>query len=131
MREVMLKTQELGQAILDSEEYKRSKELEQQMLADPEAARLLGDYMEKQNAVKEALTGDDESHARLAEAGAALQKAESALRANPLVQAAQEANKECNAMMENVNRLLQLIVNGKTDDEGGCTGSCATCNGCH
>ena len=36
---------------------------------------------------------------------------------------------EYNDLMENVNRILRLVVTGETD-EGGCSGNCATCGGC-
>lgn len=128
MRNVMMKAQELGLAIVDSEIYKRSKELEDRMMSDPEASRLLSDYMEKQRRVNEVLSESDMDPAVLAQAGDEMQAAREALSANALIREAQEANKACNDMMENVNRIIQLLVNGSTD--GGCTGSCETCGGC-
>lgn len=129
MRNVMMKAQELGMAILESELYKRSKELEEKMMADPEASQLLSNYMEKQNKVNEVL-GDQMDPEVLAAIGEELEAARDALNGNELIKAAQEANKACNDMMDNVNRILQLIVNGQTED-GGCTGNCGTCGGCH
>ena len=40
-------------------------------------------------------------------------------------------------MMDNVNRILRLVVTGETEDDkggqstSGCTGNCASCGGCH
>lgn len=130
MRNVMMKAQELGLAILDSELYKHSKEAEEKMMADPEASALLAAYMEKQRAVNELLSSGEMEPAALAKVGDELEQAREALHGNALVKEAQDANEACNKMMENVNSILQLIVNGKTG-EGGCTGSCETCGGCH
>lgn len=130
MQEVLKKAQELGLAILDSEIYKHSKELEERMMADPEASRLLSAYMEAQRQVNELLADDEMEPAVLAEAGDALEKAREALNANDLIRETQEANQAANTMIENVNRIIQLIVTGSTG-EGGCTGDCGSCGGCH
>lgn len=130
MRNVMMKAQELGEAILASDLYKRSQAAEQAMENDPEATRLVADYMEKQRAVNEILSSGDVDTDKLAQAGLALQEAEERMKSNPVVQETQKANAECNAMLDNVNRIIQLIVRGKTEDSAGCTGNCASCGGC-
>ena len=68
---------------------------------------------------------------RLAQAGQALEEAESVMNAHPLVMEAKKCDEAYHAMMENVNRLLRLIVEGEGDGGSGCTGSCETCSGCH
>lgn len=130
MRNVLQKAQELAEAILQSDVYQRSRTAEEKMTADPEAAKCLADYLEKQRAVNEILSTEDMDAAKLAEAGAALQEAEDRLHANPLVKETQDANAACNEMLENVNRIIQLIVKGQTEDTAGCTGNCASCGGC-
>jgi len=43
-----------------------------------------------------------------------------------------EARGEFTGLINQVNQVLQFIVTGRMDDpEGGCSGSCATCGGCH
>lgn len=130
MRNVMRKAQELGEAILASDLYKRSKEAEEAMTNDPQAAQCLADYLEKQRAVNDILATEDMDTDALAAAGAALQEAEDRLHANELVLAAQKANADCNEMLDNVNRIIQLIVKGRTEDASGCTGNCSSCGGC-
>lgn len=130
MRDVLEKAQELAEAILRSDVYQRSRTAEKKMTNDPEAAKCLADYLEKQRAVNEILSAEDMDTTRLAEAGAALQEAEDRLHANPLVKETQDANAACNEMLENVNRIIQLIVKGQTEDATGCTGNCASCGGC-
>lgn len=131
MQEVLKKAQELGLAILDSDIYKRSKQLEDQMMSDPEASRLLSAYMEKQNKVNELLASDEMDPEVLAKVGEELEQAREALSENDLIRETQEANKAANTMIENVNRIIQLIVTGSTGEGGGCTGDCGSCGGCH
>ena len=126
MREVMLKAQELAEAILASDIYKRSKAAEEAVTADPDAVRCMSDYYEKERAIRELLNqGDDMDPNELAEAGQALEEAKAVMHSMPLIQELQAANEACNQMLQNVNRLLQLNMNGGS----GCTGSCDTCSG--
>lgn len=42
------------------------------------------------------------------------------------------ARSEFNALIGQINQVLQFIVTGRmTDEEGGCSGSCSSCSGCH
>ena len=43
-----------------------------------------------------------------------------------------QARGEFTGLINQVNQVLQFIVTGRMDDpDGGCSGSCATCGGCH
>lgn len=130
MRNVLQKAQELGEAILASDLYKRSKAAEEAMEKSPEATRLVADYMEKQRAVNELLSAGSVDADKLAQAGLALEEAEARMKSHPVIKETQEANKACNAMLDNVNRIIQLIVRGETDAASGCTGDCSSCGGC-
>lgn len=127
MREVMLKAQELAQAILASDIYQRSKAAEDAVTKDPDAARCMADYYEKEQNLRRVLDqGDDMDPMELADAGRELEEARAVMKALPLVQELQEANKACNDMLNNINTILRLNMDGET----GCTGSCSTCGGC-
>ena len=41
-----------------------------------------------------------------------------------------EARSEFNSLIGQINQVLQFIVTGRMD-EGGCSGSCDSCKGCH
>ncbi|MDO5143585.1 MAG: YlbF family regulator [bacterium] len=131
MRDVMLKTQALGEAIVSSTPYRRKLEAEERLSADPEAAAVIAAYMEKRSCVEDAMSSEPIDPVRLAQAGQALEEAESVMNAHPLVMEAKKCDEAYHAMMENVNRLLRLIVEGEGDGGNGCTGSCETCSGCH
>ena len=56
MRTVMMKAQELAESILDSEIYQKMKQQENAVRRDPEAAKALGDMIEKRNRVENILS---------------------------------------------------------------------------
>jgi hypothetical protein len=42
-----------------------------------------------------------------------------------------EAQVKFQEMMDNVNRILRLVITGEVEDAaGGCTGNCSSCSGC-
>ena len=133
LNNVMQKAQALAEAILDSEIYQGMKAAEVRYMRDEEALRLTAAVQEKRDAVQELLTANDMDHAALAMAGDELEAAEEAMNACEAVRSLQEGRKAFTAMMDNVNRILRLVITGETgDDEGnGCSGNCSGCAGCH
>ena len=131
MREVMMKAQELAQAILETGYYQKMQEYEQQLSADAEATALVANFVEKRNAFEALMQTGTASREEFAAAGKAYADAQTALDENELVQQMREAQEKYNDLMGNVNRILRLVVTGETEDEGGCSGNCAGCAGCH
>ena len=131
MREVMMKAQELAQAILDTGYYQKMQEYEQQLSADAEATALVANFVEKRNAFEQLMQTGTASREEFAAAGKAYADAQTALDENELVQQMREAQEKYNDLMGNVNRILRLVVTGETEDEGGCSGNCAGRAGCH
>ena len=112
MRDVMMKAQELAEAILDSEIYRKMKQQEADVKHDPEAAAALSDMIEKRGKVEDILSSAN-------------------MDANELAEASRE---DFQTMMDNVNRILRLVITGQTEDEdgrsSGCNGNCSGCSGC-
>lgn len=133
LNNVMQKAQELAEAILDSGVYQQMKTAEAAYMRDEAAIKATAEVNEKRNAVQDLLTANDMNHEALAKAGEALEDAEAAMNACPSVHTLQEARKAFTAMMENVNRILRLVITGETGDESeeGCSGNCSNCSGCH
>lgn len=129
MRNVMEKAQALAQAIVESDIYQRMHTAESQVTADADAAGAIAALMEKRQAVENLLAEEDMDHTALAEAGKAMEEAEAALNEQPLVKELQTARADFSQMMENVNRILRLVITGETEDESGCGGSCSGCSG--
>ena len=136
MREVMQKAQELAEAIVESSIYQRMHAAELQVNKDEAAVKAVAEFVEKRQAVETVLAQSDMDHEQLARVGEEMEEAEKRLNEVPLVKEMQEARKEFTQMMENVNRILRLVVTGETDDGcsgdcSGCSGGCEGCGGCH
>ena len=134
MREVMMKAQELAEVILDSEVYRKMKQQENEVKRDPEAARALGDMIEKRNRVETILSSADMDPNELARASSEMEEAENRMNSNDMIKTLKEYRKDFQTMMDNVNRILRLVITGETEEESGtgagCSGNCSGCSGC-
>ena len=132
MREVMTKAQELAEAILDSGTYQKMKELERAVRRDPEASVCLSDMIEKRQQVENILSSANMNPEDLARASREMEDAEKRMNDNEKIRTLKEARKDFQNMMDNVNKILRLVVTGQVEEEstGGCTGDCNTCGGC-
>ncbi len=131
MREVMMKAQELAQAILESETYKTMHDLEGQVTQDEAATAAIAAYMEKRSDVELLLRSPEFDAEKVAAAGQELQDAEEAMNSCGMVKDMREAQEKFQEMMDNVNRILRLVITGEVEDSvSGCTGNCANCGGC-
>ena len=131
MREVMMKAQALAEAISQSEVYKTMHDLEEQVTKDETATALIAAYMEKRSNVELLLRSPEFDAEKVAAAGQELQDAEQAMEACTMVKDMREAQQSFQEMMDNVNRILRLVITGEVEDAaGGCSGNCASCGGC-
>ncbi|MGN1369865.1 MAG: YlbF family regulator [Aristaeellaceae bacterium] len=131
MRDVMMKAQSLAEAILASDIYKTMHDLEDQVTRDEAATAAISTYMEKRGNVELLLRAPDFDAEKVAAAGQELEEAEKAMDACPMVKDMREAQQRFQEMMDNVNRILRLVITGEVEDgSGGCSGNCASCGGC-
>ena len=133
MRNVMMKAQELAEAILDSEVYTRMKQQENDVKRDPEAGIALSDMIEKRSRVENILSSANMDPNELAEASREMEEAEQRMNDNEMIKTLKEYRKDFQTMMDNVNRILRLVITGETEDENGrssCGGNCSGCSGC-
>ena len=131
MREVMMKAQALAEAISQSEIYKNMHDLEEKVTQDEAATAAIAAYMEKRGNVELLLRSPEFDTEKVAAAGEELQAAEKAMEECTIVKDMREAQQTFQEMMDNVNRILRLVINGEVEDSAsGCTGNCASCGGC-
>ena len=131
MREVMMKAQALAEAIAESDIYKTMHDLEDQVTKDENATALIAAYMEKRQNVELLLRSPEFDAEKVAAAGEELQEAEKTMEECTMVKDMREAQVKFQEMMDNVNRILRLVITGEVEEaEGGCTGNCASCGGC-
>ena len=135
MKTVMKKAQELAEAILESDCYNEMKKAEADMRRDPEAAAALGEMIEKRNRVEEILASANMDPNELAAASSEMEKAEKRMNEQDKIIALKEKRKDFQTMMDNVNRILRLVITGEVEEENGgtlaCSGDCSACGGCH
>ena len=131
MSEVMMKAQALAESIAQSDIYKKMHDLEEQVTKDETATALIAAYMEKRQNVELLLRSPEFDAEKVSAAGQELQDAEQAMDNCTTVKEMREAQQSFQEMMDNVNRILRLVITGEVEDAaGGCTGNCASCGGC-
>ncbi len=134
MRNVMQKAQELADAVVASDVYNRMKDLEEEVANDEAAAAALNKMAVKRKIVEDVLTQKNMDREELKRVSRDMQLAEQEMNENEKIQALKAARKDFSTMMDNVNRILRLVITGEVQEEdtglGGCSGSCDSCSGC-
>ena len=133
MNDVMAKAQELADAVSRSDVYLQMKEKEAMVEADEIAASAIQRMAAKRQRVEDLLSQKGMDPAELKLANAEMILAEREMNANESVMALKAARKEFSDMMDNVNRILRMVITGEIREDdlsGGCSGSCEGCNGC-
>ena len=134
MRDVMQKAQELAEAVLASDVYTKMKALEEEVQADPEASAAMQTMIDRRRRVEDILSSKNMDPEELSRAGQEMQQAEAEMNRNGKIQRLKAARKEFSAMMDNVNRILRLVITGEVQQDDvvsvSCSGDCGACSGC-
>ncbi len=126
MNEVIEKARELGEAIQASEEMKNVKNLDILRDNDDEAQELLREFnMKRMNLARDMQSGkiSREEAVKLNNEAfdAVIEKSET-------VRNYVDAKKKLDAMVNQVNQILNFYITGQDPN---CTHDCSTCGGCH
>ena len=131
MDAVFQKTRELGQALMESETYRAMKAAEDKAMQNREAALTMGEYLEKRQQLQAMMQSDNPDPGALKRLSDEMDEAQERLQMMDDIVALTEARNAFNDLIGQVNQVLQFIVTGNMEPSSGCTGSCATCQGCH
>lgn len=131
MDAVFQKTRELGQALMQSEAYLKMKAAEDKATQNEEAARTMGEYLEKRQALQGMMQSENPDPGALKRISDEMDEAQQRLQMIDDIVALNDARNEFNALIGQINQVLQFIVTGEMEQPSGCTGSCASCPGCH
>ena len=132
MDKVFEKTRELGEALQESEAYKRMKEAEIKAMQNMEAAEMMALYLEKRSQIQEMMEVENPDPGAMKRLSDEMDEVQQKLQMVDDIVALTSARAEFNGLIGQINQVLQFIVTGRmTDEEGGCTGSCNSCSGCH
>lgn len=129
MAEIFEKARELGQAIIESEEFKALKAAEQAQENDEEALALLKEYSDVRSKLAEEIRKGDVSEERTAEIREELEEAYERMTTNDIITAYINAQRTFQAVIDQMNSILSFHITGQMP--GGCSGSCSSCSGCH
>jgi cell fate (sporulation/competence/biofilm development) regulator YlbF (YheA/YmcA/DUF963 family) len=132
MDAVFQKTRELGRALMESEAYLKMKAAEDKAMANEEAARAMGEFLEKRGELQAMMQSENPDPGAMKRLSDEMDEAQERLQMMDDIVALTDARNAFNALIGQINQVLQFIVTGNMQEPtGGCTGSCATCSGCH
>lgn len=132
--EILELARELGKAIQAQECFKK---IEQAKKANDEDAALqdkIGQFNLIRMSLDQALSADTHDDQKIQDLNNQLKAVYEEVMQNPSMQAYNAAHGELESLMQKINTIINGAANGEdplTIDLEGCTGSCATCSGCH
>ena len=130
MAEIFEKARELGEAIIESKEYKELKAAELAQEESEEALRLIQEYNEVRTRLGQEIQKGDVSEERIAEIREELEEAYSKMTTCDEITNYINAQRTFQAVIDQMNNILAFHITGKMP--GSCSGSCSTCGGsCH
>ena len=130
MAEIFEKARELGEAILESSEYKAFKAAELAQENSEEALALIKDYNDVRIRLGQEVQKGNVSEERIAEIREELEEAYEKMTTNDLITAYINAQRDFQAVIEQMNNIIAFHITGQMP--GGCSGSCSSCGGgCH
>lgn len=128
-------TRQLGKAIQEDPryiEYSRAKELND---ADEELQKLIGEFNVGRMQLNREMSKSDKDQDKIAEMNTKIRGIYADIMRNENMARFNDAKSEFDGMMIEINKILQLCANGEDPETceptSSCTGSCATCGGCH
>ena len=127
MAEIFEKARELGEAIIESEEYKALKKAELEQEQDEEAMALLKEYSELRTTLAAKLQQGEVSEDEMAEIRESLEAAYEKVTTNDHITAYINAQRTFQEIIDQMNNILSYHITGKIP--GGCSGNCASCGG--
>lgn len=133
---VMELTRQLGAAIQEEDTYIRYQMARQANDEDEELQGKIGEFnLLRMSLSNELSKSDDEkSQSKVEELNKSLQEMYGQIMQNPNMAAYNAAKEAMDQLLNRVNSILMLCVNGEdpaTCEPSECTGSCSSCGGCH
>lgn len=131
MDAVFEKTRELGQALLESEAWQKVKQAEERALQNEDAAQTMHVYLEDREQIHALMQSEDPDPGALKRLSDEMDEAQQRLQLMDDILALNEARNEFNALIGQINQVLQFIVTGQMQQPSDCSGNCGSCPGCH
>ena len=130
MDNVFEKTRELGEALLESDAYKRMKAAEEKAMQNAQGAEMMALYLEKRGQIQEMMELENPDPGAMKRLSDEMDEIQEKLQLIDDIAELTAARSEFNGLIGQINQVLQFIVTGRME-EAGCSGSCDSCKGCH
>ncbi len=127
---ILENARKLGMMIAESDEFENAKKWEQAQLDDPEAQKLMAEYAERRQKLSERAANPDLTKEEYEKIMLDAQAEFGRLCVNENIKNYLDANQKFSDLINKVNAIITHFVKGD-DENGGCSGSCAGCKGCH
>lgn len=127
-------TRALGKAIQQDERYIRLSLARDNNDNDEKLQEMIGKFNLKRVEVNQEAARPDKDQAKLDQLNESIRTLYKEIMENPNMVEFNAAKEEIDSLMNFVNQILVLSINGQDPDtveQSSCTGSCATCAGCH
>ena len=128
-------TRELGKAIQQDDRYLNMQLASQNCEDDQQLQDLIGDFNLKRLAINNEASGENADEEKLRTLNEELRHVYAEIMKNPNMTAYNVAREEMDGLMKRVPATTTKSAEGEApataDYEESCTGSCATCGGCH
>lgn len=134
--DVIALTRELGKAIQADARYSRFTEAAENYEKDEELQALVKEFnLCRMQLNQEMSKTENKSEEKIAEINKKVREIYGKIMVNSTMSAYNEAKAEMDRMLDQVNTIITLSANGEDPEtcqaEHSCSGSCATCGGCH
>ncbi len=133
--DLIKQAREMGKMIQASEEYKRLQAAKEKNDNDTELQDLIGQFNLKRMELNNQLAKSDKDDEKLEKLNHEMRDLYQKVMTNQNMAEYEQAKNEMDMLMNQVNTILVMCVNGEDPDTcdpaPSCTGSCSTCGGCH
>ena len=130
MSKVIELAKQLGEALSGSEQFLRYKAADDAYHADDEALRLTEEYGKKTQELSMELSKEDITPTEMIKIRQKMTAEYASLCLNPVIKEFVESKAAAEQLLGEVNSIIQFYVTGE-EQQGGCTGNCSSCGGCH
>ena len=127
----------LGAVLQQDERYKRYIEAKKLNDEDKELQELIGEFNLARMSIDNELSKDEneKDNEKIKEFNTTMRQLYAKIMVNESMVAFNQAKADFEAVMQRVNGIIDLSIEGEDpatcEPATGCTGSCATCGGCH
>ena len=133
--DVIEQTRILGRAIQESEQYKQYAEAKKVADNDEVLQDLIGKFNLFRMQINEEINKQDKNEEKVKELNEQMREVYEAAMANESMLNYTEKEQQLSSIVNNVKQIIDMTLSGEDpmtcEPSSGCTGSCATCGGCH